>query len=190
MHRYFMKELLPKGAIDKNKLPLFLTTWVDKTSQHCMFSQGQLRMWTLPHLKAGSWYLDCGRGFCPEEEEELKKKLDAADIASGSTVGVLLEGTGNVDELDLLQMNEKDKKKVIAQRMADAEKAKKRLDKEAARVPGKSKKDTTKSSKKDEKKSGKSTEGATSGEEDTPTAAENPRNRDSTFAGLSSSKLL
>jgi hypothetical protein len=87
-------------------------------------------------------------------------------------------------------MNEKDKKKVIAQRMADAEKAKKRLDKEATRVPGKSKKDTTKSSKKGEKKSGKSTEGATSGEEDTPTAAENPRNRDSTFAGLSSSKLL
>jgi hypothetical protein len=38
LHRYFMKELLPKGAIDLNKLPLFLTTWVDKTSQHCMFS--------------------------------------------------------------------------------------------------------------------------------------------------------
>jgi hypothetical protein len=49
-----MKELLPKGTIDKNKLLLFLTTWVDKISQHCMFSQGQLRMWTLPHLKAGS----------------------------------------------------------------------------------------------------------------------------------------
>jgi hypothetical protein len=185
-----MKELLPKGAIDKNKLPLFLTTWVDKTSQHCMFSQGQLQMWILPHLKAGSWYLDCGKGFCPEEEEELKNKLDAADIASGSTVGALQEGTGNADELDLSQMNEKDKKKVIAHRMADVEKAKKRLDKEAARVPEKSKKDATKSSKKGEKKSGKSTEGAASREEATPPAAENPRKRDSTFAGLSSSKLL
>ena len=37
-----MKELLTKGALDKNKLTLFLTTWVDKTSQHCMFSQGLL----------------------------------------------------------------------------------------------------------------------------------------------------
>jgi hypothetical protein len=35
-----MKELLTKGAIDKKILPLFLTTWVDKTSQQCMFTQG------------------------------------------------------------------------------------------------------------------------------------------------------
>jgi hypothetical protein len=64
------------------------------------------------------------------------------------------------------------------------------LDKEAARVPEKSKKDATKSSKKGEKKSGKSTKGAASGEEDTTPVVENPRKCDSTFAGLSSSKLL
>jgi hypothetical protein len=185
-----MKELLTEGAIDKNKLPLFFTTWVDKTSQHCMFSQGQLRMWTLPHLKAGSWYLDYGKGFCPEEEEELKNKLDAANIASGSDVGVLQEGTGNADELDLSQMNEKEKKKVIAQRIADAEKAKKRLDKEAAKATEKSEKDATKSSKKGEKRSGKSTaKEAGSDNEDTTHASGNPLKRDSTFAGLSSLKL-
>jgi hypothetical protein len=184
-----MKELLMKGAIDKNKLPLFLTTWIDKTSQQCMFSQGQLRMWTLLHLKAGSWYLDCGKGFCPEEEEELKNKLDTADIASGSVVGALQEGTGNADELNLSQMNE-EKKKVIAQRIADAEKAKKKLDKEAAKATEKSKKDATKSSKKGNKRSSKSTaEGAVSGDEDTTHASGNPLKRDSTFAGLSSSKL-
>jgi hypothetical protein len=189
LYRYFMKELLPKGAIDLNKLPLFLTTWIDKTSQHCMFSQGQLRMWTLPHLKAGSWYIDCGKGFCPEEEKELKNKLDAADITSGSAVGALQGETGDADDLDLSQMNEKEKKKAIAQRLADVEKAKKRLDKEAARPSQKSKKDT-KSLKKGEKRTGKSTaEGAASGDEDTAPAIENPRKRDSTFAGLSSSKL-
>jgi hypothetical protein len=185
-----MKELLTKGAIDKNKLPLFLTTWGDKTSQHCVFSQGQLQMWTLPHLKAGSWYLDYGKGFCPEEEEELKNKLDAADIASGSAVGALQDGTGNEDELDLSQMNEKEKKKVIAQRIADAEKAKKRLDKEVAKATKKSKKDATKSSKKGDKRSGKSTaKGAVSGDEDTTHASGNLLKRDSTFAGLSSLKL-
>jgi hypothetical protein len=180
-----MKELLPKGATDLNKLPLFLTTWVDKTSQHCMFSQGQLRMWTLPHLKAGSWYIDCGKGFCPEKEEELKNKLDAADIASGSAVGALQGGTSDADDLDLSQMNEKEKKKAIAQRLANAEKAKKRLDKEAVRPTEKSKEDS-KLLKKGEKRTGKSTiEGAAFGDEDTIPAIENPRKRDSTFAGLS-----
>jgi hypothetical protein len=185
-----MKELLTKGAIDKKILPLFLTTWVDKTSQQCMFTQGQLRMWILPHLKAGSWYLDCAKGFCPEEEEELKNKLDAADIASGPSVGAIQEGTGNADELDLSQMNEKEKKKTIAQRLADAEKAKKRLEKEAARPSEKSKKDATKSSKKGDRRSGKSpTEEAASGDEDIAHASANPLKRDSTFAGLSNFKL-
>jgi hypothetical protein len=149
-------------------------------------------MWTLPHLKAGSWYLDCGKGFCPEEEEELKNKLDAANIVSGSAVGALQEGIGNADELDLSQMNEKEKEKekVIAQRIADTEKAKKRLDKEAAKATEKSKKDATKSLKKGDKKSGKSTtEGAASSDKDTTHASGNPLKRDSTFAGLSSLKL-
>jgi hypothetical protein len=87
-------------------------------------------------------------------------------------------------------MNEKEKKKVIAQRIADVEKAKKRLDKEAAKATEKSKKDATKSSKKGDKQSGKSTaQGAASSDEDTTHAFGNPLKRDSTFAGLSSSKL-
>jgi hypothetical protein len=52
----------------------------------------------------------------------------------GSSVGALQEGTGNADELDLSQMNEKEKKKTIAQR---------------------SKKGATKSSKKGDRRSGK-----------------------------------
>jgi hypothetical protein len=45
-----------------------------------------------------------------------------------------------MDELDLSQMNEKEKKKTIAQRLVEAEKAKKRLEKEATRPSEKSKK--------------------------------------------------
>jgi hypothetical protein len=73
----------------------------------------------------------------------------------GSSVGALQEGTGNADELDLSQMNEKEKKKTIAQRLANAEKAKKRLEKEAVRPSEKSKKGATKSSKKGDRRSGK-----------------------------------
>jgi hypothetical protein len=119
------------------------------------------------------------------EEEELKTKLDAVDIALDSTVGALQEGTGNADELDLSQMNEKEKKKVIAQRIAGSEKAKKRLDKKAARAIEKSKKDATKSSKKGEKRLGKSTaEEASSGNEEIVPAIENPLKRDSTSLKL------
>jgi hypothetical protein len=108
----------------------------------------------------------------------------------GSSIGALQEGTGNADELDLSQMNEKEKKKTIAQRLADAEKAKKRLEKEAARPSEKSKKDATKSSKKGDRQSGKSpAEEAASGDEDTAHTSVNPLKRDSTFAGLSNSKL-
>jgi hypothetical protein len=101
------------------------------------------------------------------EEEELKTKLDAVDIALGSTVGALQEGTGNADELDLSQMNEKEKKKVIAQRIAGSEKAKKRLDKKAARAIDNS-----------------TAEEASSGNEEIVPAIENPLKRDSTSLKL------
>ena len=113
-YRYFMKELLVKRAIDMTRLPLFLTTWLDKTSQYCMFTLRRLRLWTPKYLKACSWYLNYGKGFCPEEEEELKNTLDAADIASGSTAAALEDGTANVDEDDLSHLNAKDKKKALA----------------------------------------------------------------------------
>ena len=103
----------------------------------------------------------------------------------GSAIDALQDGTGNADEPNLSQMNEKEKKNVIAQRIADAEKAKKRLDKDVAKATKKSTKDANKSSKIGDKSSGKSiAEGAASGDEDTTYASENPLKRDSTFAGL------
>ena len=182
-----MKELLAVGALDRNRLPLFLTTWVDKTSQQCMFTPGQLKVWSLPHLKAGSWYLDCGKGFCPEEEEELKKRLDAADLASGIAVGAGKDGAADDEDEDLSHLNARERKRVIAQRNADAEKARKRLEKEAGEKP---KRDATKSGRKKGKKPAKSApESSESAEEDTAVAEVNIHKRDATFAGLSNTKL-
>ena len=188
--RYFMKELLTKGALDKNKLPLFLTTWVDKTSQQCMFLPSQLWVWTLPRLKSGSWYLDCGKGFYLEEEEELKNKLDAADIVSGSAVLLLEDRIGDVDEDDLFHLNSKGKKKGVSQKKANIGKAKRRLDKEAGKTNKKPKKDAPRTGKKGDRQPSKSiAEELEFADEDTSYAAVNPLKRDSTFAGLSNSTL-
>ena len=95
-----------------------------------------------------------------------------------------------MDDEDLSHLNAKEKKTVIAQRIADARKAKKRLDKEAMKAGEKPKKDATKSRKKGDKRSGKSTaKGSESSDEDSSQAAVNTLKHDSTFAGLSNSKL-
>jgi hypothetical protein len=48
-----MKELLPRGAIDKPQLPVYLTSWVDKASPLCMYTMTHTRIWSNAHLKAG-----------------------------------------------------------------------------------------------------------------------------------------
>jgi hypothetical protein len=70
----------------------------------------------LLHLNTGSWYIDCGKGFCPEEEEELKASIDAKDTASGSIPTGEQADKGNNDETDLAKMSEKDRKKEDARR--------------------------------------------------------------------------
>src|SRR5665811_853059 len=55
--RYFMRELVQHGAVVKPNLPLFLTSWVDKSSTQCMYATSQIRAWSISHLKAGCWYI-------------------------------------------------------------------------------------------------------------------------------------
>ena len=74
--KYFMRELGPLGAVVKPQFPIYLTSWVDKTSASCIYSQNQMRIWSAPHLKEGCWYLKCGRTICPIEEEDVKATCD------------------------------------------------------------------------------------------------------------------
>jgi hypothetical protein len=39
--RYFKYELLAKGAITKEDLPIFLSAWLDRSNSMCMFSANQ-----------------------------------------------------------------------------------------------------------------------------------------------------
>ena len=62
LRKYSTKELLPKDVI-KKELPIYLTTYVDKTTPLCMFTHAQIQAWSVQHLKVGYQYLDCGKGF-------------------------------------------------------------------------------------------------------------------------------
>jgi hypothetical protein len=65
-----------KGAISKDDLPVFLTTWVDRSNSAYMFSAQQQRTWTSSHLAGGAWYLDCAAGFTPVFETDLRKSRE------------------------------------------------------------------------------------------------------------------
>jgi hypothetical protein len=162
-----MRELVPKGAMEVGKLPIFLTTWVDKSSPLCMFTHAQLRAWSAPHLKSGCWYLDCAKGFCHEDEEDLKKSID---IASGT---IDLTAVADVDDQ---QEDEKEKKKKEKER---ARKKKQKKQEKAIEIAAKK-----------TKKSGRSSGKASSPEVEIPESLSVlpsvlSQKRDASFAGLS-----
>jgi hypothetical protein len=74
-----MKELLPLGAIEEPHLPLYLTLWIDKNFPLCMYTMFHIRYWSIAHLKACCSYIDCGKVFCPVEEEDAKMACVQAD---------------------------------------------------------------------------------------------------------------
>jgi hypothetical protein len=76
--RYFMWELLPASVVDKSK-------WVDKSSSLCMYTMVQTRIWSVPHLKASCWYIDCGKVYCPVEEEDVRKACETVDSKDATT---------------------------------------------------------------------------------------------------------
>ena len=48
-----MSELGPLGAVVKPQFPMYLTSWMDKTSASCIYSTNQMRILSSPHLKEG-----------------------------------------------------------------------------------------------------------------------------------------
>jgi hypothetical protein len=114
--RYFMRELVSLGAVVKPQLPLFLTSWVDKTSSSCMYTMTLTHSWSVPHLKEGCWYIEYGKTICPVEEEDVKAAYDKADprgVKLGSDVVVVLE---ELSAADLALLPEKEKNKILNQR--------------------------------------------------------------------------
>jgi hypothetical protein len=121
--RYFMRELVPLGTVVKPQLPMFLTSWVDKTSASCMYSPTQLRVWSAPHLKEGCWYIECGKTICPVEEEAVKATCDKADPRGVKLVPDVVVVPEELSLADVVLLPEKERNKVLNQRSRDAKKA-------------------------------------------------------------------
>ena len=77
--------------MDEPQFPVFLTSWVDKSSTLCMYTITQFCIWSVPHLKAGCWYLECSKSFYPVEEEDVKKSCNKADLKDVATVSINVE---------------------------------------------------------------------------------------------------
>jgi hypothetical protein len=200
--RYFTRELQPLGALGKANLPLYLSTWLLKSSPHCMYSVRLLCSWSALHLKSGCWYLDCGKTFYPEDEEDVKKSCAQAEskgVESGSINGNDHDGHKNEEqEEDLSVLAEKERNKIEAKNKKDKERQDKKKEKEALKTKGSKEKP-----KKGEVKAKEAKEKATSEvpakplrEPSSPivvllqteTLPPNPRKRDADFAGLSVSR--
>jgi hypothetical protein len=108
-----MWELLSVGVVDKSKLPIFLTSWVDKTSSLCMYTMDQTRIWSLPHLKAGCWYIDCGKIYYPIQEEDVMKACETVDLKGAPTVTDNAQEYEDEVEVDINLLLEKEKNKMV-----------------------------------------------------------------------------
>ena len=177
--RYFMRELVQHDAVVKPELPIYLTSWVDKSSAHCMYTPTQAKVWTMSHLKAGCWYIDCLKTTCPVEEEVVKAACDRADskdAAPGTNQGDEQE---DEVEVDINLLPEKEKTKAAAKKKKGNEKAEKTKEK------------VKKVGKKGEK-SGKersSTPPLLLTEASVATPSQNPRKRDASAADISMLRL-
>jgi hypothetical protein len=187
--RYFMRELVPLGAVVKPQLPMFLTSWVDKTSASCMYTMTQTRTWSAPHLKECCWYIECGKAICPVEEEDVKATCDKADPKGVKLVPDVVVVPKELTLADLALLPEKERNKILNQRARDAKKA----ERESTRATAKAVREGTseKGAKKGEKprKSKVITPQLLLIETSTATPSQNPRKRDSSLAQLSMSRL-
>ena len=101
---------------------MYLTLWMDTTSFLCMYTMIQTRTWSTAHIKAGCWYIDCGKVFCPIEEEDAKKaciQVDSKGAALGPNQG---EEQEDEVEVNINLLLEKERNKILLQRKQDAKK--------------------------------------------------------------------
>jgi len=95
-----------------------------------MYLAGLIQSWGVLHLQSGGWYIDCDGGFCPAEEETMKKNIDQEEKRLGSsdlpTTTTDLATPDQDATADLSHMNEKEKAKALRQMKRAAKKAKAR----------------------------------------------------------------
>jgi sRNA-binding protein len=98
---------------------VFLTTWIDRSSDACMFSPAQLRTWTTAHLNSGEWYLDCSMTFTPLHKIDLKQSREALGVSVVDMVDLEAIEDEEAREKAVKKRAESDRKK--AQKVKEAE---------------------------------------------------------------------
>ncbi len=199
-----MKELFVKGALGDDELPVFLNSWVDKNSSSCMYTPGQIRLWSILHLNAGCWYIDCATSFCPVDEESIKISLDMQEVSGvAGASSANPKDLSDEDDVEILPsgLTQKEQLRILAKRAKQVEKVDKKKCKEAKRVVEKARKAAEVAFVKAKEAEAKAAalasgspvmigEGSASAQ---VTASDSPSRlhfkRDASFAGLSMSRL-
>jgi hypothetical protein len=92
-----------------------------------MYTMTHTRNWSNAHLKAGCWYIDCGKIFCPVEEEDARKACVEAD-SKGASSGPNQGEEQDVEvEVAISQLPLREKNKILAKRARDKKKLRTRL---------------------------------------------------------------
>ena len=107
-----------------------------------MFSAAQQRTWTTAHLTSGAWYLECGLGYTPPHEVELKKSRQALCESREEMVDLNAIEDDTARDKAVRKRLESDRKK--AQKVKEAEekaeqKEKERLERAAEKAAKKGK---------------------------------------------------
>jgi hypothetical protein len=108
-----MWELVPLEAVVKPHLPLFLTSWMDKTSIQCMYNMTQTCTWSVSHLKAGYWYIECKKTICLVEKEDVKIACDKANSRGAEVGSIHVEVPKEENEVDISLLPEKERNKIL-----------------------------------------------------------------------------
>jgi hypothetical protein len=147
----------------------------------------QIHIWSLPHLKAGCWYIDCGKIYCPIQQEDVRKTCEMADLKGAPTVFDNAQEHEDEVEVDISLLPEKKKNKIIKQGERDAKKAEDTEEREAQKAKDKEDREA--------KKAGKSKAVAAPNlqllltKASTATPSQKSHKRDASVAQLSMSRL-
>ena len=75
--RYFWRELVVKGAVDRKNIHIRFIKWVDVLSSECIFTEYQRKQFGRPHLLQCPWYLEMKvNNGCLGEEKNLEANCE------------------------------------------------------------------------------------------------------------------
>ena len=132
--RYFFRELLPAGAIQRISLPSRFSKWIDTSSSECVFRLEQRRNFKRPHLMPCPWYIELARSdSCPSEEVALRASCKQQVLIEGETDPSLEAVEDIADDARTERERAKAASKLAKAQAKEKEQEEKRLAKEQKR---------------------------------------------------------